>query len=186
MADLVRVLPDTNVCFPISLLDLLLRCDEADLHRVVWTEDLLQELEGVWVREGARSQGSARTISGLIRSGFPDGEIAREQYADLVAAMSGPDPDDHVHAAAAASVAPSVLLTANLADFPGAELAPRRVRVEHPDDYFTMLLDLHPEEIRQIIDQMSAHRRRPPMTRDEVVAGLERSGLRAFAKAIRP
>lgn len=185
MADLVRVLPDTNVCFPISLLDLLLRCDEADLHRVVWTEELLRELEGVWVREGARSPASARTITDLIRSGFPDGEIAREQYADLVARMSGPDPDDHLHAAAAASVAPSVLLTANLADFPDDDLAPWRVRVEHPDDYFTTLLDAHPEEIQQIIDEMSAHRRRPPMTPDEVVAGLERSGLIAFAESVR-
>lgn len=154
MADLVRVLPDTNVCFPISLLDLVLRCDEADLHRVVWTEDILRELEGVWVRKGARSEESARSICDLIRSGFPDGEIAREQYTELVEAMSGPDPDDHAHAAAAASVAPSVLLTANLADFPNEDMAPRRVRVEHPDDYFTTLLDLHPEEVRQIIHEM--------------------------------
>jgi hypothetical protein len=174
----------TNVCFPIALLDLVLRCDEADLHRVVWTEDLLRELEDVWVREGARTKESARSISDLIRSGFPDGEIVREQYNDLVEAMSGPDPDDHVHAAAAASVAPSVLLTANLVDFPGEDLTPRRVRVEHPDDYFTTLLDLHPEEVRQIIEEMSGHRRRPPMTRDEVVAALERAGLSAFAEAV--
>jgi len=49
-AGLVRVLPDTNVCYPISLLDLILRCDEQDLHRVVWTDDLLDELTKVWVR----------------------------------------------------------------------------------------------------------------------------------------
>jgi hypothetical protein len=39
-----RVLLDTNVCFPISLLDLMLRLDEAAFHEVVWSEDLLGEL----------------------------------------------------------------------------------------------------------------------------------------------
>jgi len=34
-----RVLPDTNVCYPISLLDLMLRLDEASLHEIIWTED---------------------------------------------------------------------------------------------------------------------------------------------------
>ncbi len=185
MADLVRVLPDTNVCFPISLLDLVLRCDEADLHRVVWTEDLLRELEDVWVRKGARTRQSGRRICDLIRSGFPDGEIAGGRYADLIKAMSGPDPDDHVHAAAAVSVAPSVLLTANLSDFPHEGLAARGVRVEHPDAYFTALLDAHGQEVQQIIEEMAAHRRRPKMTREEVVAALEGAGLRAFGEAIR-
>lgn len=50
-----RVLPDVNVCFPISLLDLVLRLDEAELHRIVWTDDLLDELARVWVDHGARS-----------------------------------------------------------------------------------------------------------------------------------
>ncbi len=32
-----RVLPDTNVCYPISLLDLVLRLDEVELHEVIPT-----------------------------------------------------------------------------------------------------------------------------------------------------
>ena len=50
-----RVLPDTNVCYPISLVDLVLRLDEAELHEIVWTEDLLGELARTWVAKGARS-----------------------------------------------------------------------------------------------------------------------------------
>ena len=39
------VLPDANDCYPISLLDvaLVLKCDEASLHSVLVTEDLLGE-----------------------------------------------------------------------------------------------------------------------------------------------
>lgn len=41
-----RVLPDTNVCFPISRLDLLLRLDAAMLHKIIWTDErLAAELE---------------------------------------------------------------------------------------------------------------------------------------------
>ncbi|MHB1533200.1 MAG: hypothetical protein ACYC1D_01040 [Acidimicrobiales bacterium] len=32
-----RVLPDTNVCYPLSLLDLILRADEASLHQIILT-----------------------------------------------------------------------------------------------------------------------------------------------------
>lgn len=35
-SQLRRVLPDTYVCYSMSLLDLVLLCDEQDLHRVVW------------------------------------------------------------------------------------------------------------------------------------------------------
>jgi hypothetical protein len=42
-----RVLPDVNVCYPISLLDLVLRLDENDFHEVIWTDDLLDELARV-------------------------------------------------------------------------------------------------------------------------------------------
>lgn len=55
-----RVLPDTNVCYPISLLDLLLRLDEASFHQILWTEDLLGELARVWV---ARFAETARPLA---------------------------------------------------------------------------------------------------------------------------
>lgn len=141
MADgLVRVLPDTNVCYPISLLDLVLRCDEQDLHRVVWSNDLLDELVRVWVRNGARSADSARSVTDQIRAVFPDGQVDRTTYEHLVQDMPGEDPDDRPHAAAAVAITPSVLLTANVADFPAEMLEHLGVSVQHPDDYFVSLL----------------------------------------------
>ena len=107
---LQKVFPDTSVCFPISVLDLLLRCDERDLHRIVWSEDLLRELARFWVREGARSVVSWRAVTAAIRSTFPDQRIDRDVYAPLIDEMPGDDPDDHCHAAAAVAVAPAVLL----------------------------------------------------------------------------
>ena len=67
---LPRVLPDTSVCSPMSLLDLMLRLDEASLHQVIWTEDLLDELAEVWVRIGAHSLEAAQRVCGQIRDSF--------------------------------------------------------------------------------------------------------------------
>ncbi len=93
MADgLVRVLPDTNVCYPISMLDLILRCDEQDIHRVVCTGDLLDELVRVWIETGVRSEASARSIASQIRATFPKGEIERQRYEHLVDKMPGEGP----------------------------------------------------------------------------------------------
>ncbi|HVA61649.1 MAG TPA: hypothetical protein VNG13_14105 [Mycobacteriales bacterium] len=62
-----RVLSDTNVCYPISLLDLMLRLDEASLHEIFWTEDLLNELTRKWVGHGIRSREAAARICDDIR-----------------------------------------------------------------------------------------------------------------------
>jgi len=75
-----RVLPDTNVCYPLSLLDLLLRLDEVSLHEVIWSEDLLEELREVWVRNGARSLKSARRVCDHIRDSFAGQEVPRPDH----------------------------------------------------------------------------------------------------------
>lgn len=179
------MLPDTNVCYPMSLLDLVLRCDEHDLHRVVWTDDLLDELVDVWMRNGVRSEASARAIAHQIRATFEDQRIPRTDYDHLIADMPGPDEDDHVHAAAAVAVAPSILLTANTKDFPSAELAALGAIVRHPDDYFVDLLAIEPEAMRGVVAAMSSDRKHPPMSVADIVGTLERAGLIKFAAAVR-
>ncbi|HUP70818.1 MAG TPA: hypothetical protein VM142_13535 [Acidimicrobiales bacterium] len=79
-----RVLLDTNACFPISLLDLMLRLDEAAFHEVIWAEDLLGELVEVWVKKGARSAELAARICDDIRRAFADQEVHRGDYDHLV------------------------------------------------------------------------------------------------------
>lgn len=96
---LPRVLPDTNVCFPISLLDLLLRLDEVSLHEIIWTEDLLGELADTWVSRGIRTREAAERVCDHIRAAFVRQDVPRAEYEHLVAAMPGDDPGDHLHAA---------------------------------------------------------------------------------------
>ncbi len=182
---LPRVLPDTNVCYSISLLDLILRLDEADIHTVTWTEDLLAELERKWLEKKARSQSSATGICNSIRQVFPDGEIERAEYEGLIDSMPGKDPDDHVHAAAAVARSPITIITANLADFPAKPLAALGVTVLHPDAYLCQLFDDYGDDLGQVVTQMAADRNNPPMAVGEVVGSLGKAGATKLAGLLR-
>jgi PIN domain len=180
-----RILPDVNVCFPISLLDLVLRLDEAELHQVVWTEDLLDELTRVWVEHGARSAEAAAKVCRDIRDAFVGQDVPRHEYQDLIDSMPGSDPDDHAHAAAAVARAPCVILTKNTKDFPSETLAVRGVAVREPDEYLTALFDQHPDELVGVVREMAEDRSNPPMTVNEIVDALARAGVPAFAARVR-
>jgi hypothetical protein len=179
-----RVLPDTNVCYPISLLDLLLRLDEASLHEVIWTEDLLGELARTWVEHGARSREAAERICEDIRGAFAGQEVPRAEYEQLIASMPGPDPDDRVHAADAAVRAPSTIITRNVRDFPARALGGRGVIVTRPDDYLVELFEAHTEEIVAVVVEMGADRTRPPMSPQDVLGALSRAGVPRFARRV--
>lgn len=180
-----RVLFDTNVCFPISLLDLMLRLDEAAFHEVIWTEDLLGELVEVWVKKGARSAEAAARICDDVRRAFADQEVRRADYDHLVDSMPGKDPDDHPHAAAAVARAPATIVTANMADFPSKSLGELGVTVVRPDDYLCGLLEAYADGVVGVVAEMAADRRNPPMTSGDVLDALERAGVGRFAAAAR-
>lgn len=180
-----RVLPDTNVCFPISLLDLILRLDEAAFHEVIWTEDLLAELAGVWVAQGARSAASAAKVCEDIRGAFGGQEVPRAEYAHLIDSMPGRDPADHPHAAAAAARAPAVILTSNTADFPEEALAELGVAVRAPDDYLCELLEAHGDALLDVVAEMAEDRRNPKMTVEDVLDALERCGVARLVAGLR-
>ena len=180
-----RVLPDTNVCYPISLLDLVLRLDEAELHEIVWTEDLLDELVRTWVAKGARSAEAAEKVCGDIRAAFVGQDVPRDTYGHLIASMPGDDTDDHAHAAAAVVRAPCVTLTKNLKDFPAEALAGWGVVVCEPDEYLTEMFDQCPDELVGIVGEMASDRSNPPMTAMEIADALGRAGVPGFAARLR-
>jgi hypothetical protein len=161
-----------------SLLDLILRLDEASLHEVMWSEDLLEELAEVWVRNGARDLEAATRVCGHIRETFAGQEVRRSNYEHLVADMPGDDPDDHLHAAAAVARAPATILTANLGDFPAEPLAALGVSVIGPDDYLCALWRRHPERDRRDRDRDG---RRPTPTAHDHPGGDRRARARRSA-----
>lgn len=70
-----RLYLDTNVLFPMTLMDLMLSMAEDFHHDILWTDFLLDEWERVIVREKRRTPDQAGAITAAIRQTFPDGRI---------------------------------------------------------------------------------------------------------------
>lgn len=102
-----------------------------------------------------------------IRRAFPDGRVAPDEYLSLVASRSGPDPDDHVHSAAAVAGRATVVLSADKKGYPPADIAPARRR--DPDAFLTELLRRYPHDVVGTVDAMDAAlRNRSPECRSSI------------------
>jgi predicted nucleic acid-binding protein len=178
------VFVDTNVWYPVVLADLVLRSVEIGLFDLAWTDESLAEVERVLAERKGLSPVNAAVFGAQVRATAPAGRIDPAVYQDLVAAMTGPDPGDHVHAAAARGGRIDVLLTSNAADFPAADVGPT-CRVLHPADLFGELAGRYPIELGRVIAEMAAHRKRPPMTPDDILDRLDALGLHVMVDGLR-
>lgn len=178
-----RVFVDTSVLFPFSVMDLFLALTENGIHEVLWTDELLDEWERVIVLKHRRSAESAASITATIREWFADSRIDPTTYSGDD--MPGPDPDDHIHSAAAIAAGASALITWDSAGFPVGALAERGLRVVDPDRYLGELFDEFPDEVVATIIEIARGKTRPPMTADDVLNALERAGLSTFPALVR-
>ena len=176
-----RVFLDTNVLYPISIADLLLRLGDVALHAIVWSEDLLTEVKRVLVEDKGLTSAQAAYFCRCVREEFADDEVRREDYEHLVDTMTGKDPGDHAHAAAA-RVTATVLLTFNVDDFPEQDMG--GVRVMTPDDYLVDVLDQQGATVLGVIEDMGAQRREPQPVA-ATLAAPEKAGLTTFAQRVR-
>lgn len=184
---------DTSVLYPVSLMDLGLRLAEREIHDIRWTEDLLTELERVWDRdrsEGRRvpSLGAAAAAFDGIRRTFPDCEVPRASYEDLIDQMPGSDPDDKPHSAAAVAGGATHIVTADTSGgFPPGQLSSRGVIVAHPNDYYTDVALEFPGDLRAVVHDMAARRatRRPGFGVDDLLARFDTLQMPDFAAQLR-
>ncbi len=135
------VVYDACVLFPFMLRDFLLRLRQSDLFRAHWTAELHDEWSSaVLARYPDLDPAKIARTRTLMDQHFPDALVTG--YEPLVASLTLPDPNDrHVLAAAIKSGA-SLIVTANLSDFPSDALAPFGVEAIHPDDFVLDLMDL--------------------------------------------
>lgn len=173
--------PDTNVLFPVRLINLIMRSHAAGLITVVWTDELLDELRRILVEKRGLTPTRAQTISDRITAWAPDGRIPPDRYAARVADMVGPDPADHVHAAAA-SVGADVLCTNNVRDFAVESLDSCRVLT--PAALFAELGQEFGQDFARLLAETSAELRSPRRTAAELLEDLRAIGLTGFADSV--
>lgn len=181
MPQLERVFVDTATLYPVSLADLVLRLAELGMFELLWSDHLLAEVERVLVEYKGLAAERAAYFCECIRRAFPDGRVAPEEYLPLVESRTGPDPDDHVHSAAAVAGGATVVLSADKKGYPPADIAPARRRA--PDAFLTELLRRHPQEVAGTVDAMGAALREP-LTRGQVLHRLAAAGVPKFVARV--
>ena len=97
-----------------------------------------------------------------------------------------PDPDERHVLAAAIHGGATVIVTANLRDFPPAVLARHGIAAQHPDAFLRNHLKSNPKEVLSALRMLCLDPKNPPRTVDELLLFMERQNLGATAAALRP
>jgi hypothetical protein len=167
---------DANVLYPAPIRDLLLNFAEDELFLPRWSEKVQQE----WVnnllsnRPDLDSKRLSRTIK-LMNEAFPEALI--ENFESQIDKLSLPDlKDRHVLAATMKSGA-TIIVTANLKDFPKSVLGNYGIEAIHPDDFALKLIISHPSVSLQSFSRMVSVLRNPPQSFREVLNTLHACGL---------
>ena len=181
----ITAIYDANVLYPAPLRDLLIRLAQAGLVRAKWTERIHDE----WIRNvlannpnlAADRLARTRTLMNeAVRDCLVDG------YEELIDSVTLPDPDDRHVLAAAICAGAEVIVTYNLADFPGDILSRFDVEAEHPDDFLASLLDMAPGAVCSALKRQRESLRNPPKTAQELLETLESQGLAQAVARLRP
>lgn len=165
------VVMDANVLVPAVLCDFVLRAASADMYRLVWTDDILDEVRRTLIIDLDKSVAQAGRRIAAMKAAFPEALIT--QHTPLIPAMTNDPKDRHVLAAAVASGA-QVIVTSNISDFPAESLAPFSIETQTPDQFLTDLLDLDHEQVRNVLDRQAQALHNPPKTVNDILNELAR------------
>ncbi|WP_010524799.1 putative toxin-antitoxin system toxin component, PIN family [Nesterenkonia sp. F] len=168
------VLVDACVLVPMATTDLLLRMADARHFRILWSQEILAEVERNLIEQLGLTPEQARRRVSTMHDHFPDALV--EDYSNLIPAMTNDEKDRHVLAAAVRANA-ELIVTFNGKDFPTASVDPYEIDVRSPDDFLLDQLDLHPEGVLQVTHDTVGAMRNPPKTWDEYLDFLHGPGL---------
>jgi predicted nucleic acid-binding protein len=178
---------DSNVLYPVRVADLVLSSADDGLFEVCVSDDLLTEIERVLIEVKGLAAEKAKVFTQAVASNSAQ-VVSNAQYIELASLLTGPDPDDLLHLAAAMEAGCDVVLTNNIDDFTKAKVPDgRRVpAILTPDQFFSGLIaDGLDEDLAQTVSRISAKLKRPYRSPTEILEGLEICGLIEMAKGLR-
>jgi predicted nucleic acid-binding protein len=186
-----RAVLDTNVLFPFSLRDTLLRLAEPDpspapapLYIPLWSERILDEMVRNLVEDGRMDQDRADRLASVMRSAFEDASVGKDAIAAPEGSMTNDPGDRHVLAAAVAGGAEAII-TFNLEHFSPDACEPFGVEPTHPDEFLLALYGIAHELVVEEVRQQAADLTNPPWSFEDLIGALERAGVERFADALR-
>jgi predicted nucleic acid-binding protein len=178
------VVYDACVLYPAMLRDLLLRIAASDVVRARWSEEILDECINAvgQKRPDLKREALARTRR-LMSEVVPDCIVTGHEH--LIPGLVLPDPDDRHVLAAAIRAGAQAIVTFNEKHFPADALSAYDIETKHPDDFVMETIDLAPAAVGRMIEAQHQALRNPPLSREEVIASLERTGLIRSAVRLR-
>ena len=176
------VIVDACVLVQAAVRDTLLRLFERRLYLARWTDEIIEETVRTLRDKLGRTVEQTDHLVNELRTHFPDAWV-EVGYRQLIPAMTNPEKDRHVLAAAVKTPC-EVIVTYNLKDFPEDSLKPFGIEAKHPDEFLIDLYHVDGELVVHELHEQGAtlHKPRPI---DEVLKSLETCRCGQFAQLIR-
>lgn len=175
---------DASVLYPATLRSVLMYIAAADAFRALWSDAVNHEWMVALARDRPDLSPSAiARVRALMEAHVAHAVVSG--YEEIIPTLSLPDPDDRHVLAAAIHGGASVIVTANVKDFPAEALAPYKIVAQEPDAFVHGLLEAQPQSGVAAFAADRARLRNPAMSPTEYIASLERAGLTATAAALR-
>lgn len=146
----MRAVLDANVLYPTILREILTDLAGRGLYQPLWSARILGEWRHAAARLGPDGDAVAGAEIALLRGRFPAAEVPDD--GTVAIDLDFPDSADrHVVEAALAGGA-SLIVTANLRDFPQRMMESLGLRAIHPDAFLLSLLAADPGTVRAATD----------------------------------
>lgn len=177
------VVYDANALVGNTLRDLLVRIAQTGLVQAKWTERILDEAFAVVQKSRLHvDPGQLNKVRELMVEAVPDCLVSGHE--PLIDGLKLPDPDDRHVLAAAIRAGAQVIVTADK-DFTAEALEPWDIEAKSPDDFVLDQIDINDRVIWACIEAIVNSRKRHPVTVEDVLGQLERSGLVRSTSALR-
>lgn len=149
----MKAVLDANILFPTILREILIDLAGQGLYQPLWSARILAEWRHAAARLGPEQEQIAGAEIALLQTRFPASVMPDD--GNRVIDLELPDPADrHVIEAALAGGA-SLIVTANLRDFPRRTMETLELRAIHPDAF---LLNLHATDAEAVASTVQAAR----------------------------
>jgi predicted nucleic acid-binding protein len=174
---------DASALYPATLRSVLMYLADARTFRALWSAAVNEE----WMAALARNRPdlSASTIArvrALMEARVEHAVVSG--YESLIPSLTLPDPDDRHVLAAAIHGGATVIVTANVRDFPASALAPYGLVAREPDPFVHAILVANPDTAVAAFAADRARLRSPAMNPADYLASLQRAGLAETAAAL--
>ena len=175
------VVLDANVLISAAIRDTLLRAADEGLYRLIWSDQILNEVQRNLVATLALPEEKAQKLIDTMTEYFPEALVSH--HVPLIDSMTNDQKDRHVLAVAVASGS-QVIVTNNLRDFPKRAVEMYNIEVQSPDTFLIHLLDLDPRRMTEILRTQAQDLTSPAMTFEELLEKLD-AQVPTFVRSIK-